>query len=134
MKIQNSNFGLSGLPDQEEDDFIGKKARRRRRKRRKRRREGRRKKRRMKNEKKQLSNDHNRADLESKKAQTEIMKSMMGGDSGVPQNAQLNAQRPNTQQAGMGGNVLYIVLGVLLVGGYFISSKKKKKVVDIPVK
>ena len=149
MQIEDTNFGrpgfgLAGLSEDEYDEFLGlgKKGRRRRKERRARRKE----RRSIRFERRRLKNDDRRADTEAKRAQTKLMLATMmptSSTSGAaptkaplqsaasPSAASAIAARqagvPATQKAGFGGNTLFIVVGVLIVGGYLFMSNKQEQ-------
>lgn len=128
------NFGLSGLPDQNYDAFIGKRARSRRKERRTRRKE----RREIRFEKRKLKNDDRKADTEAKRAETKVMKATMMPEAtpsiqsttaAVPIHEPPISQTENTptlQQAGFGSNPLMIVVGVLVLGGFLLINKGGK--------
>ncbi|MDN5201232.1 hypothetical protein QQ008_07660 [Fulvivirgaceae bacterium BMA10] len=128
------------------DEFLGlgKKARRKRKARRARRKE----RRSVRHQRRRLKNDDRRADIEAKRAQTAIMKATMletptqntsgaapiqapvqnaASKSSASAIAAKQAGVPITQKAGFGGNTLFIVVGVLIVGGYLYMSNKQQQ-------
>jgi len=138
MGLQERNYGLWGG---NEDAFLGlgKKAKERR--------AAKKEKVAIRFERRRLKNDERRANTERVRAGTEIMKSSLGtggskNTAPAPPAKQDNGQGGQGQgtgqtgmpgatsglapvQAGIGGNTMIVVLGVLLIGGYLFVNKKK---------
>lgn len=116
MQLQKNNYGLTGQSDIDFDYFLcGKKCKKRKKE-----------KREIRFERRRLKNDERRADTERTRAETLLMQqSMQPSRPQSPPPVQQTQAPPQQmtasvqpQQAGMGGNTLFIVVGVLLVGGF----------------
>lgn len=117
--LSQNNYGLTGQSDIDFDYFLcGKKCKKRKKE-----------KREIRFERRRLKNDERRADTERTRMETLLMKqSMMPTQTSQPPMQQsapaANSQSQQTnqagtpQQAGMGNNTLFIVMGALLIGGF----------------
>ncbi len=137
MQIEDTNFGLSGLPGDEYDSFLGlgKKGKRRRKARRARRKE----RRKIRTNRRKLKNEERRANIEAQRAQTRIMTATMAPtptrSSSTRRQAAANPASsaaavnqsgvPMTQKAGFGGNTM-IIIGVLVIGGFLFMNKQQQ--------
>jgi len=126
MELSNYNFGITGQPTNEWDNFLcfGRKCKQRKAERHK-----------VRMEKRKLKNDQQRAETEALRAETGLTKQlasptpqmapqMMMQQSPQP-TATAQAPAPQVQKAGMGSPVM-IVIGLLVVGGIVYQSMKKK--------
>lgn len=125
MEISNYNYGISGQPTNEWDNFLcfGRKCKQRKAERHK-----------VRMEKRKLKNDQQRAETESMRAETSLTK-QLASPTPTPQMApQMMMQQPTStaqapapqvQKAGMGSPVM-IIIGLLVVGGLVYQSMKKK--------
>ena len=130
MEISNYNYGISGQPTNEWDNFLcfGRKCKQRKAERHK-----------LRMEKRKLKNDQRRAETESMRAETSLTKQLASPTyTPTPQMAPqmmmqqapqptstAQAPAPQVQKAGMGSPVM-IVIGLLVVGGLVYQSMKKK--------
>ncbi len=127
MEISNYNYGISGQPTNEWDNFLcfGRKCKQRKAERHK-----------LRMEKRKLKNDQRRAETESMRAETSLTKQLASSTSTptpqmAPQmmmqqpTATAQAPAPQVQKAGMGSPVM-IIIGLLVVGGLVYQSMKKK--------
>ena len=127
--MDNYNYGISGQPNNEWDNFLcfGRKCKQRKAERHK-----------LRIEKRKLKNDQRRAETEALRADTSVTKQMVApASSPSPQLAPqmmrqaqqpintAQASAPQVQKAGMGSPVM-IVIGLLVVGGIVFQSMKKK--------
>lgn len=151
--MNNPPFGQAGWLAEAADDqdaFLGfgKKARRRRQARRERKNQ----RKTIRIERRQLKNDNRRADIDAKRTQTGIVRAMMLGTPApvartstssptprVPITVPIRrtppvspsaaatikkADVPLTQQAGFGGNTLFLAVGALIIGGYLLLRRR----------
>ena len=138
MNLASNNFGLSGQQHRAYDSFfcLTKKCRERKSA-----------KLNAKMEKKEAKTDAMRAETERVRAETAIMtsaaaaeqaaatmpmtqQSVVSPDSIAPQ----GTVAPPVQKAGLGGNTMMIVVGLVLVGGFLIMKNKKAQVPPQPVR
>ena len=134
MELSNYNFGITGQPTDEWDNFLcfGRKCKQRKAERHK-----------VRMEKRKLKNDQQRAETEALRAETGLTK-QLASPAPTPQmapqmmmqqapqpTATAQAPAPQVQKAGMGSPVM-IVIGLLVVGGIVYQSMKKKGA-DVPV-
>lgn len=128
MELSNYNFGITGQPTDEWDNFLcfGRKCKQRKAERHK-----------VRMEKRKLKNDQQRAETEALRAETGLTK-QLASPAPTPQMAPqmmmqqapqptttAQAPAPQVQKAGMGSPVM-IVIGLLVVGGLVYQSMKKK--------
>ena len=128
MELSNYNFGITGQPTDEWDNFLcfGRKCKQRKAERHK-----------VRMEKRKLKNDQQRAETEALRAETGLTK-QLASPAPTPQmapqmmmqqapqpTATSQAPAPQVQKAGMGSPVM-IVIGLLVVGGLVYQSVKKK--------
>ena len=128
MELSNYNFGITGQPTDEWDNFLcfGRKCKQRKAERHK-----------VRMEKRKLKNDQQRAETEALRAETGLTK-QLASPAPTPQmapqmmmqqapqpTATSQAPAPQVQKAGMGSPVM-IVIGLLVVGGLVYQSMKKK--------
>ena len=128
MELSNYNFGITGQPTNEWDNFLcfGRKCKQRKAERHK-----------VRMEKRKLKNDQQRAETEALRAETGLTK-QLASPAPTPQMAPqmmmqqapqptstAQAPAPQVQKAGMGSPVM-IVIGLLVVGGLVYQSMKKK--------
>jgi len=128
MELCNYNFGITGQPTDEWDNFLcfGRKCKQRKA-------EGHK----VRMEKRKLKNDQQRAETEALRAETGLTK-QLASPTPAPQmapqmmmqqapqpTATAQAPAPQVQKAGMGSPVM-IVIGLLVVGGLVYQSMKKK--------
>jgi hypothetical protein len=128
MELSNYNFGITGQPTNEWDNFLcfGRKCKQRKAERHK-----------VRMEKRKLKNDQQRAETEALRAETGLTK-QLASPAPTPQmapqmmmqqtpqpTATSQAPAPQVQKAGMGSPVM-IVIGLLVVGGLVYQSMKKK--------
>ena len=128
MELSNYNFGITGQPTNEWDNFLcfGRKCKQRKAERHK-----------VRMEKRKLKNDQQRAETEALRAETGLTK-QLATPAPTPQmapqmmmqqapqpTATAQAPAPQVQKAGMGSPVM-IVIGLLVVGGLVYQSMKKK--------
>lgn len=130
MELSNYNFGITGQPTDEWDNFLcfGRKCKQRKAERHK-----------VRMEKRKLKNDQQRAETEALRAETGLTKQLASPTPAptpqmapqmmmqqAPQpTATAQAPAPQVQKAGMGSPVM-IVIGLLVVGGLVYQSVKKK--------
>lgn len=128
MELSNYNFGITGQPTNEWDNFLcfGRKCKQRKAERHK-----------VRMEKRKLKNDQQRAETEALRAETGLTKQLASPTPApqmAPQMMMQQAPQPTTtaqapapqvQKAGMGSPVM-IVIGLLVVGGLVYQSMKKK--------
>lgn len=126
MELSNYNFGITGQPANEWDNFLcfGRKCKQRKGEKHK-----------LRIEKRKLKNDQRRAETESMRAETGLTKQLaapspqmapqMMMQQAPGQAATAQVLTPQVQKAGMGSPVM-IVIGLLVVGGLVYQSMKKK--------
>jgi len=126
MELSNYNFGITGQPTNDWDNFLcfGRKCKQRKTERHK-----------VRMEKRKLKNDQQRAETESMRAETGLTKQLAAPTPQMapqmmmqqaPQPTSMaQAPEPQVQKAGMGSPVM-IVIGLLVVGGLVYQSMKKK--------
>lgn len=128
MELSNYNFGITGQPTDEWDNFLcfGRKCKQRKAERHK-----------VRMEKRKLKNDQQRAETEALRAETGLTKQLASPTPApqmAPQMMMQQAPQPTAtaqtpasqvQKAGMGSPVM-IVIGLLVVGGLVYQSMKKK--------
>jgi len=121
MELSNYNYGISGQPTNEWDNFLcfGRKCKQRKAERHK-----------VRMEKRKLKNDQQRAETEALRAETGLTKQLASPTPAptpqmAPQMMMQQAPSSQVQKAGMGSPVM-IVIGLLVVGGLVYQSMKKK--------
>lgn len=134
MNLAYNNYGLSGQLPEDYDNFLclSRKCKERKAARHK-----------ARMERKASKTDARKADTERVRAETTVMQQTVSPTPPAPvatmpytqqritnpqaiaSGGTANAQVPQTQKAGFGGNAIMIVVGVLLVGGYLVTRKKK---------
>lgn len=114
MISSNFNFGLTG---QRGDDFdylfCGKRCKKRKK---------------VRLEKKKLKNEEKKASIERTRAETKIMTQTLASKPAPKLTApaiKLPAAGGKLAQAGFGGNTIMLVLGVLVIGGFFLMQRSQ---------
>jgi len=134
------NYGLNGQNiDQDYDQFLGiclsKKCKKRKAERHK-----------ARIDKKQLKNDQRRAETESLRAETQAMTTIvnpiipptarvapvMSSPSPQASSSSTVQTAPKPAKAGLAGNSMMLIVGVLLVGGFLYSQSKNKTLIPTP--